>query len=102
MAQRGFPAHTCKADINREANAPKPCTPYCTIFCVHRVALLDKARENPREALVQLFRHRDLTARHPARHATSCTHSHLAPRAFTSFVGSPALRKAALRILNIQ
>ncbi|HZD49368.1 MAG TPA: radical SAM protein [Silvibacterium sp.] len=59
MAQRGYPAiplhEYTQEDMDRESKAPKPCAPYCTIFCVHRVALLDKLRENPREALVQLF-----------------------------------------------
>ncbi len=59
MAQRGYPAiplaQYTQADIDRESRAPKPCAPYCTIFCVHRIALLDKLRKSPREALVQLF-----------------------------------------------
>jgi hypothetical protein len=58
---------------------------------VHRVALLDKVRDNPREALVQLFRHCDLTVRHPAATPLLVRALTLAPRAFTSFVGSPAL-----------
>lgn len=59
MAQRGYPAiplaQYTPADIEREKKVPKPCAPHCTIFCVHRIALLDKLREHPQEALVQLF-----------------------------------------------
>ena len=101
MAQRGYPAiplaRYTQEDIDRESKAPKPCAPYCTIFCVHRVALLDKLRENPREALVQLF---------PAQGSDS---QRLRPpfpvRALTSLL-TPSrsgwfFRKAALRILNI-
>lgn len=57
--QRGYPAiplaRYTRADLEREANTPKSCAPYCTIGCVHRVALLDSLRENPQRALAQLF-----------------------------------------------
>jgi MoaA/NifB/PqqE/SkfB family radical SAM enzyme len=59
MAQRGYPAiplaRYSQADIDRETKSKKPCAPYCTVFCVHRVALLDEIRETPKAALVKLF-----------------------------------------------
>lgn len=59
MAQRGHPAiplaQYTREDIERESKVVKPCAPYCTIFCIQRVALLDRLRENPRQALAQLF-----------------------------------------------
>jgi MoaA/NifB/PqqE/SkfB family radical SAM enzyme len=59
MAQRGYPAiplaQYTQADIDRESKAIKSCAPYCTIFCIQRVALLDRLRENPRKALQELF-----------------------------------------------
>jgi MoaA/NifB/PqqE/SkfB family radical SAM enzyme len=57
--QRGHPgiplAQYTQEDLERESNISKPCAPLCTISCVHRVALLDSLRENPRQALEQLF-----------------------------------------------
>ena len=59
MAQRGYPAipldRYTQEDMDREAKAVKSCAPYCTIFCIQRVALLDRLRENPKQVLVQLF-----------------------------------------------
>lgn len=59
MAQRGYPAipleQYTQADIDREAKTPKSCAPYCTIFCIQRIAFLDRLRQKPAEALVQLF-----------------------------------------------
>jgi MoaA/NifB/PqqE/SkfB family radical SAM enzyme len=63
MAQRGYPAiplaQYTQQDIDRESKAVKSCAPYCTIFCIQRVALLDRLRESPRQALGQLFPTRD-------------------------------------------
>ncbi len=43
--QRGYPgiplARYTIDDIRREFNTPKPCAPYCTIGCVHRVSYMD-------------------------------------------------------------
>jgi MoaA/NifB/PqqE/SkfB family radical SAM enzyme len=43
--QRGFPAvplvSYSVADIRREFATPKPCAPYCTVGCVHRVSTMD-------------------------------------------------------------
>jgi MoaA/NifB/PqqE/SkfB family radical SAM enzyme len=102
MAQRGYPATPLakytQEDIDRESKTPKSCAPYCTIFCVHRVALLDKIRENPRAALVQLF-----PAPNPGQ-----TRMPLPVRVLTAAFSSEQpsrstalFRKAALRILNI-
>jgi MoaA/NifB/PqqE/SkfB family radical SAM enzyme len=53
--QRGQPAipleSYTKEDLVREATRPKACAPFCTISCVHQVAMLDEFRTNPREAL---------------------------------------------------
>jgi len=107
MAQRGYPAiplaDYTQADIDRESKTPKPCAPYCTIFCVHRVALLDRIRENPRETLVQLFpapQPGEARPPLPVRALTavfSSSRPSSRPSRSTEF-----FRKAALRILNIQ
>jgi len=43
--QRGYPAVPLETysidDIRREFNTPKPCAPYCTVGCVHRVSTMD-------------------------------------------------------------
>ena len=53
--QRGRPAipldSYTKEDLAREAARPKACAPFCTISCVHQVAMLDEFRTHPREAL---------------------------------------------------
>ena len=63
MAQRGYPAIPLEAytreDIERETKAKKDCAPYCTIFCIQRVALIDRVRENPRKALEEFFPWKD-------------------------------------------
>ena len=57
--QRGYPAIPLEKytleDIEREYWTKKPCAPYCTVSCVHRVAMIDLIREKPREALVRFF-----------------------------------------------
>ncbi len=64
--QRGHPgvplAKYTPKDLEREAQTPKSCAPFCTIGCVHRVAMLDELRENPRDAV-----DRWLAAEHPDR-----------------------------------
>jgi hypothetical protein len=37
------------ADIRREFDTPKPCAPYCTVGCVHRVSTMDFWR-SPQDA----------------------------------------------------
>ena len=57
--QRGYPAIPLEKytneDLEREYWTRKPCAPYCTISCVHRVAMIDLVREKPREALTKFF-----------------------------------------------
>ncbi|HEX3438482.1 MAG TPA: radical SAM protein [Pseudacidobacterium sp.] len=57
--QRGYPAipleKYTQEDLDREYWTKKPCAPYCTISCVHRVAMIDLVREKPREALARFF-----------------------------------------------
>jgi MoaA/NifB/PqqE/SkfB family radical SAM enzyme len=57
--QRGYPAipleNYTQADLDREYSTVKPCAPFCTVSCVHRVAMLDLMRNQPREALNRFF-----------------------------------------------
>ena len=103
MAQRGYPAiplaNYTQEDIDREAKKPKACAPFCTIFCVHRIALVDQLRTNPRGALTQLF---------PAPDGAAAARPPLPVRVLTSMFapehpgpGGQLLRRAALRILRI-
>jgi MoaA/NifB/PqqE/SkfB family radical SAM enzyme len=43
--QRGYPGVPLESytidDIRREFDTPKPCAPYCTVGCVHRVSTMD-------------------------------------------------------------
>jgi MoaA/NifB/PqqE/SkfB family radical SAM enzyme len=53
--QRGYPGRPLDEysheDLDRELRTQKPCAPYCTVSCVHRVALLDRLREQPEETI---------------------------------------------------
>ena len=42
-------------DLCREGATVKECAPYCTIGCVHRVAMVDELRERPVETLQEWF-----------------------------------------------
>ncbi len=57
--QRGYPAIPLEKytgeDLEREYWTKKPCAPYCTVSCVHRVAMIDMMREDPRAALRKFF-----------------------------------------------
>ena len=57
--QRGHPGIPLAAysadDLVREHSTVKPCAPYCTIGCVHRVAMVDELRERPVETLQAWF-----------------------------------------------
>jgi MoaA/NifB/PqqE/SkfB family radical SAM enzyme len=57
--QRGYPAIPLERytgeDLNREYWTKKACAPYCTVSCVHRVAMIDLIREDPRRALTTFF-----------------------------------------------
>jgi hypothetical protein len=53
--RRGAPAiplsEYAAEHLRAEAARPKGCAPFCTISCVHQVAMLDSFRERPRDAL---------------------------------------------------
>lgn len=55
--QRGNPgiplAEYSQEDLDRESRTPKPCAPFCTVSCVHRVSVLDRFRERPLETIVE-------------------------------------------------
>jgi len=52
----GIPLHRYTAeDLDREYSTVKSCASFCTVGCVHRVAVIDEFRENPRHALTQFF-----------------------------------------------
>lgn len=57
--QRGYPAiplaEYTSEDLRREYSTVKKCAPYCTIGCVHRVAMVDELREQPLETLESWF-----------------------------------------------
>ena len=57
--QRGQPAIPLAAygpdDLAREGAAVKSCAPFCTIGCVHRVAMVDELRRRPVETLHAWF-----------------------------------------------
>jgi MoaA/NifB/PqqE/SkfB family radical SAM enzyme len=66
----GIPLDTyTAANLVREADRPKPCAPFCTLSCVHQVAMLDRFREQPHETLAAMLddrRARDPGFRAPA------------------------------------
>jgi MoaA/NifB/PqqE/SkfB family radical SAM enzyme len=66
--QRGHPGvplgSYTKEDLAREAARPKACAAFCTVSCVHQVAMLDEFRTHPREALQGILDRR--RARDPA------------------------------------
>jgi MoaA/NifB/PqqE/SkfB family radical SAM enzyme len=57
--QRGYPGIPLDTytprDLDREYGTIKPCAPFCTIGCVHRVAMIDDLREHPTETLEAWF-----------------------------------------------
>jgi MoaA/NifB/PqqE/SkfB family radical SAM enzyme len=57
--QRGYPGiplERYRAEhLEREYRTVKPCAPFCTVGCVHRVAQLDALREQPLETLLDWF-----------------------------------------------
>jgi MoaA/NifB/PqqE/SkfB family radical SAM enzyme len=63
--QRGRPGIPLEAyslaDLAREADRPKPCAPLCTVSCVHQVAMLDRFREQPHEAVAALVAERKVS-----------------------------------------
>jgi MoaA/NifB/PqqE/SkfB family radical SAM enzyme len=57
--QRGYPAiplaDYTREHIEHEYKTVKSCAAYCTISCVHQVALVDHLRDDPRAALARFF-----------------------------------------------
>ena len=57
--QRGYPGRPLDEyshqDLDRELRTVKSCAPYCTVSCVHRVALLDRLRERPEETIAAVL-----------------------------------------------
>jgi MoaA/NifB/PqqE/SkfB family radical SAM enzyme len=52
----GIPLEQYRVEhLEREYHTIKPCAPYCTVSCVHRVAVVDEFRENPEAALSEFF-----------------------------------------------
>lgn len=108
MSQRGYPAIPLEQytleDCIREAAKPKGCAPYCTIFCVHRIAWIDRLRANPGQALSELFPPRP-GSDEPAIPAPVRALTALFAPAQPGSKASPAtqaFRKAAMRLLRIQ
>jgi len=83
--QRGYPAIPLEkyspADLEREYSTRKPCAPLCTVSCVHRVAMIDLVRENPRQALTRFFP--------PAAPGTSVAQMPLSVRVLSSLFVPP-------------
>ncbi len=56
--QRGHPGIPLEqytaADLDREYHTVKGCAPFCTVTCVHQIAVLDNLRERPRETISEL------------------------------------------------
>lgn len=44
-----------REDLEREYRSEKPCAPLCSVTCVHQVAMLDRLRREPVEALEEWF-----------------------------------------------
>jgi MoaA/NifB/PqqE/SkfB family radical SAM enzyme len=57
--QRGTPGIPLEQygaeDLEREFYSAKSCAPFCTISCVHQVAMIDQFRDHPRESLSRFF-----------------------------------------------
>lgn len=103
LAQRGYPAiplaRYTREDIERESKTEKPCAPYCTIFCVQRVAALDHLRTNPKQALLQLFPPQDQPGQPALPMPIRLMQALFLPS--NSARSGRFFRKAALRILKV-
>ncbi len=62
--QRGAPARPLLkytvADLTRYGTEEKGCAPFCTISCVHQVAMLDDFRRQPRQTLAGILERRKM------------------------------------------
>jgi hypothetical protein len=72
--QRGHPGipleHYTRHHLKQEGARMKPCTPYCTISCVHQAAMLDAFREDPRGTLAGMIERRRQQTRPTGRRAS--------------------------------
>lgn len=98
--QRGHPGvrldQYTPAHLDREFHTTKPCAPFCTVSCVHRVALLDELRQRPLEALADLT-----SAQEPGAPAPPVSVKLLR----WMFVTGPQrrlFRRAVLRVLRVE
>jgi MoaA/NifB/PqqE/SkfB family radical SAM enzyme len=57
--QRGYPAIPLEKyrpeDLEREYSTKKPCAPFCTVSCVHRVEMIDMIRNDARGTIKKMF-----------------------------------------------
>jgi MoaA/NifB/PqqE/SkfB family radical SAM enzyme len=97
--QRGYPGIPLEeygpANLEREYTTTKSCAPFCTISCVHRVALVDALRDRPLDVLDQL--------------TASDVPGHRAPRStgvlrwmFLTSAHRGLFRRLALRTLRVE
>jgi hypothetical protein len=67
LQQCGYPAipleKYTREDIDREYTGKKPCVPFCTVSCVHRVAMLDLIAMSRGRRCSASFRQRGLEVR---------------------------------------
>jgi len=104
MAQRGRPAiplaQYTREDVIREAAIKKDCAPYCTVFCIQRLAVIDELRANPKQALERFFPPQEAEGKPaPIPFPIRALSSLLAPKEGGS--RKRVLEKAALRILKV-
>jgi len=103
--QRGRPgiplSEYTREHLEREYRSVKECAPYCTVSCVHQVAMVDHLREDPRAAIARFF---------PPREGGGAAPDLPKSIALLSWLFLPAkpesrrliLRRAALRLLRVK
>ena len=105
MAQRGYPAIPLaqygQADLDRERETKKDCAPYCTIFCIQRVALVDELRDSPKQTLLKLFPG-DVPGAEPKLPLAVKVLSKMLPATKSKPASTRVFTKAAQKLLNIQ
>jgi MoaA/NifB/PqqE/SkfB family radical SAM enzyme len=96
--QRGYPGIPLERygveDLRREYSSGKSCAPFCTISCVHRVALIDALRERPRDTLDELL------AAHRVRYGRVPVSAGLLRWMFLTGPQQSLFRRLALRALR--
>lgn len=97
--QRGYPGIPLEkytgADLDREYQTVKPCAKFCTISCVHRVAMLDRIRERPLEVIPEFFSSTDHIASAPMS-------VKLLTRIFLTGTLARPIRNGAARLLGVK